>query len=255
MSTTQSGQGKQWAAVAGGNGHTNLNNCFKDINNMNVVVNSTSTDANSPHLQHHKMSNDAIGKNNQAYIDSELASWTIDAILTIRNSLSNSGNYPAKLPFIENWPNEMEDFSSSEFPDNSTVIISNVNEDNSNDNKNRYLPTWASKQIIPTNGKNNNQQSCIITIIDLPLMAAEVSTLLSIMEDQIQIQRYQQLMKLKPPSRLRSKWMVWVPCLPIVAYCAWDFCRGNRGMDLIKHILFKVSTFWLEHVSEPLKYM
>jgi hypothetical protein len=91
-----------------------------------------------------------------------------------------------------------------------------------------------------------------MTISDLPLMVAEVSDLLSVMEDVINLRR---LEKLKPPRWLRRNWYMSSVAVPAVAYLCFKMRVNADGWDLVKNVAQKITYFFREHVTEPLSAM
>jgi hypothetical protein len=90
-----------------------------------------------------------------------------------------------------------------------------------------------------------------VSISDLNLLVNEVSSILDVMEDVVDIQRARRLDKLKPPSWYRQYWFVSALVAPSVAYLAYKLAIKRDGWLLLKHASEKILNFFQEHVVRP----
>ena len=167
------------------------------------------------------------------YVDdpSFLAEWSVDAIKLIRKQLSRAGNGRVSIPFVSNWTDAS--------------------------NKELDIPLWASNfgmsslstdddMIVPP----GEQQR--VTITDVPLMTAEVSAMLDIMEEVMEIQRFRRLEQLRAPSWLRSNWYVVAAVTPTAAFLVRRLMSKGYGKEFIKVVLERVVSFFRERVVDPI---
>ena len=90
-----------------------------------------------------------------------------------------------------------------------------------------------------------------VTITDIPLMTAEVSALLDVMEEVMEIQRLRRLEQLRAPSWLRSNWYVVAAVTPTAAFLVYRLTSKGYGKEFIKLLLGRVGTFFKERVADP----
>lgn len=177
-----------------------------------------------------------------------LTTWSIDGVKVVRDQLYRAGLTGAKLPFYENWPNEIRHF----------------NGDSSGGNDEIDHPAWATKELVKAVVDDNNvtsssnetshlpTSSSPVVITNLPGMADEVSALLQSIEVNLDQQRQRRLNKLRPPSSLRRNWYLIVLGIPAAAYATYHVCKEHGGYYLLKEVLAKIGVFYKEHVSEPI---
>jgi hypothetical protein len=171
------------------------------------------------------------------YVDDPafLAEWSVEAMKLIRKQLNRAGNGHVSIPFFTNWlddttrrelelPRWARDVASTKLPSEDDVILSAC-----------------------------DQQR--ITITDVPLMTAEVSALLDVMEEVMEIQRYRRLEQLRAPSWLRSNWYVVASLTPVVAFAARRIGSKGYGKEFIKLVVERVVSFFRERVVDPVAAM
>ena len=185
--------------------------------------------------------------------DPALAEWSIDAMLLIRNQLNRSGNAMVVLPFNENW---------SEYNKAKGIAEENMKINNSTEEggQQRALPRWADIRMRPPDeGKVVGQEDDIprwdVVVSNLPLLAAEVSELLNVMEEIMEIQRERRLEKFKPPRWAHRNWYITAVTTPPVCYLLFKMVRHGYGKMIAKLFAEKVATFFQEHVTDPLAAM
>ncbi|KAL3913096.1 MAG: hypothetical protein SGILL_006625 [Bacillariaceae sp.] len=158
-----------------------------------------------------------------------LAEWSVDAIVLVRNQLFRAANDQMALPFSDNWihhDSELTENNGEECdPDyeKSPNIVAMDMLYSGEPTSAGSIPKWAS--LVSNRLDKGDLQIC-----DLSLMVDEVTALLDIMEEVIDIQRARRLEKLKPPS-----------CLTV----------ERDGMGILKYISTKVLDFLQEHVVRP----
>ena len=169
------------------------------------------------------------------YVDDPafLAEWSVDAMKLIRKQLRRAGNGRVAIPFDNNW---------------------------SDDNQ---IPAWAKPSALSTRSHNplatddgalSSQQSRI-AITDLPLMTSEVSALLDIMENVMEIQRFRRLEQLRAPSWFRSNWYVMASALPLTALFIRRLSTKGYGRETIMLVFERVVSFFRERVVDPVAAM
>jgi hypothetical protein len=281
------GEGGDWAAVSGFDGSMATEDTRRDpfqqvsseLSDMPLTLKHSKLDLDDmPH--HHPASNVSklpqISRHNSLYYanvfvknmhdgrivtdDPALAEWSVDAMVIIRRQLYRAANGMAILPYSENWAegdDAIEGIGS--FPIESSSGEPSPYE---KDTPNRKFPLWASLSPhmppVDESSKTEQQQQQIeqrMTISDLPLMVSEVSDLLSVMHDVINIQRARRLEKLKPPRWLRRNWYMSAVAAPVVAYLCFKMRANADGWDMVKNVAQKMITFFREHVTEPLSAM
>ena len=92
-----------------------------------------------------------------------------------------------------------------------------------------------------------------IRICDLALFAKEISALLDSMEVQMAHQRRRRLLKLKPPTIMKRNWYVASVVTPVVGCVAFKLFHDGLVKDLVKSIGETLKTFYVEHLSGPLR--
>jgi hypothetical protein len=276
------GEGGEWAAVSGFDGtmatgdtrHAPLKRVSSELSDMPLPLEQSKLD----NLPHHPASNVSklpqISRHNSLYYanvfvknmhdgriftdDPALAEWSVDAMGIIRRQLYRAANGMAILPYSENWAegdDAIEGSGSFLFESSSHMAFPYEK-----DKPNRKFPLWASlsPRMSPVDESSQTEQQRIeqrMTISDLPLMVAEVSDLLSVMEDVIYIQRARRLEKLKPPRWLRRNWYMSAVAAPVVAYLGFKMRANADGWDVVKNVAQKIISFFREHVTEPLSAM
>lgn len=162
-----------------------------------------------------------------------LAEWSVDAIKLIRKQLRRAGNGRVLIPFESNW------------------------------SENSQIPSWASESA-PLNQTRNRStdadgvptsQKVRVTINDIPLMTAEVSALLDIMENVMEIQRFRRLEQLRAPSWLRSNWYVVVSAIPLSTLFIHRLSTTGYGRETVMFFFERVVSFFRERVVDPVAAM
>jgi hypothetical protein len=176
------------------------------------------------------------------YVDDPafLAEWSVDAIKLIRKQLRRAGNGRVLVPFENNW-------SDDGHPKRRPLDI----------------PKWARKSTTPRHVRNHssdedgepsNEQSRV-AITDIPLMTAEVSALLDIMEDVMEIQRFRRLEQLRAPSWFRSNWYVVASVIPLTTFFIRRLSAKGYGREIIHFFFERVVSFFRERVVDPVAAM
>ena len=167
------------------------------------------------------------------YVDdpSFLAEWSVDAIKLIRKQLSRAGNGRVSIPFVSNWTDAS--------------------------NKELDIPVWASNFGMSSHSSDDDMivppgEQQRVTITDVPLMTAEVSAMLDIMEEVMEIQRFRRLEQLRAPSWLRSNWYVVAAVTPTAAFLVRRLMSKGYGKEFIKVVLERVVSFFRERVVDPI---
>jgi hypothetical protein len=99
------------------------------------------------------------------------------------------------------------------------------------------------------NRPSGRQEHLIVS--DLPLMVKEVSGLLDVMEDVMDLQRARRLDKLKPPSWLRQNWFLTALGAPCFVYAIYSLAITGGGFFLVRYAAEKILDFFKEHVIRP----
>ncbi|KAG7367549.1 ATP synthase regulation protein NCA2 [Nitzschia inconspicua] len=216
--------------------------------------------------QHHNQlyyTNLFVKKNDGGHIlvdGTALADWSIDAMLLVRKQLFRAANGQMTLPFSDNWVNhssfleeENAQHSISPIVDEngpqlfgSPIEISESGESTLTNDRAASVPKWASS--LPARNDSDGKGT---KISDLPLLVEEVSALLDVMEEVMDIQRARRLEKLKPPSWWRQNWFLTSVCAPVACYVLYSISMKEDGMDLVKFVSQKVADFFQEHVVRP----
>jgi hypothetical protein len=90
-----------------------------------------------------------------------------------------------------------------------------------------------------------------VTITDIPLLTAEVSALLDIMENVMEIQRFRRLEHLRAPSWFRSNWYVVASAIPLATIFIRRLSTKGYGRETIKFFIERVVSFFRERVVDP----
>jgi hypothetical protein len=199
--------------------------------------------------------------------DPALAEWSVDAMGIIRRQLYRAANGMVVLPYSENWA-EGDDAIATEASGSGSFLFKSYSDDEppllpyEKDTPHRKFPLWASlspRSMPPVDDLFETEQQQQIeqrmTISDLPLMVSEVSDLLSVMENVMNIQRARRLEKLKPPRWLRRNWYMSAVAAPAVAYLCFKMRANGYGWEVVKNVAQKIMSFFREHVTEPLSAM
>ena len=224
--------------------------------------------------------------------DPALAAWSVDAIRIIRDqlyraSISNKNQTP--LPLYTNWQQEKKHFDNHTIYDGSLNKATTHNVDESftgptpgkespfraefsnEDTKSSYesLPLWAMATVLgegnatdPSELDSENTMNQIqgqkytvqIIISNLQLMALEISELLHSIETIMEQQRKRRLYKIMPPSRIVRSWYIFAMSIPFAVYVGIKLGDGT-GTQIAKNAMAKLSSFFAEHISEPLTSM
>ena len=186
---------------------------------------------------------------------SNLADWSVQAIGLVRRQLLRAANGQLELPFLENWLNDQ--FEDEEGP----ILISQPEEYNMRD-----LPRWAAKNVEPPSpfyagglgSEETGEPSALrngaspeTKITNLPLMVDEVSELLNIMEDVMEIQRERRLEKLRPPTWFRRNWYIVATVLPSSLLLVTEVVRKGQTKALLQTAIHTVTSFVKEHLVDP----
>ena len=107
----------------------------------------------------------------------------------------------------------------------------------------------------PSTTNNNNNNNSEIKVIDIQKMAEEVNGILNSMETYMSRQRLRRLLKLKPPSRISRNWYIAAIVIPVSGYAVYKLAKGHiriSGTGIAADVYSKLSTFFNEHMYEPL---
>jgi hypothetical protein len=77
-------------------------------------------------------------------------------------------------------------------------------------------------------------------------MVKEVSGLLDVMEDVMDLQRAHRLDKLKPPSWLRQNWFLTAQGAPCFVYAIYSLAITGDGFFLVRYAAEKILDFFKE---------
>jgi hypothetical protein len=194
--------------------------------------------------------------------DPALAEWSVDALSIVRRQLFRAGNGYVMLPYAENWPEGDDQALSYDLNgfvrmDAKKALPEEIS---------KKLPLWASlqKSSISTvheetdgeaeDGMTQDAEQRV-TISNLPLMAAEVSDILDIMETIMGLQRDRRLERLRAPLWVRRNWYLSAAALPPFAYFLYQVLMTGNGLDFVKYTGQTFSKFCREHVIEPIRAM
>ena len=96
------------------------------------------------------------------------------------------------------------------------------------------------------------KERAVVGISNLPLMMNEVSSILDVMEDIMDIQRARRLEKLKPPSWWRQNWFLVAMGPPTLTYLLYNNLIGKgQTWNLVRYATETMLAFSREHVVEP----
>jgi hypothetical protein len=176
------------------------------------------------------------------YVDDPafLAEWSVDAMKLTRKQLRRAGNGRVMIPFESNWM------------DGAHVKRLHLE-----------IPLWASQSAShhlsnrssddDVHSPLNEPQKCTIT--DLPLMTAEVSAILDVMEEVMEIQRFRRLEQLRAPTWLRSNWYVVATVAPVLTMFLRRLSIKGYGREVIQFFVERVVSFFRERVVDPVAAM
>lgn len=212
-----------------------------DLVKDSILLNNSSSDISSA------LYRSASHGNTTEIVSNEpaLAEWTIDAVHMVRSQLhEQEGDAHHALPHHENWIRETTD--NERLPKWAIDKERQFSSD-SFEGKNYCEPKVLRRQSISNPTKYR--------ISNLPLMAAEIKDLLTIMELQATEQRENRLKMICPPSKLSRNWYIICGSLPIVGYVSYKFLKDGWGARLCKQICVNIMDFYIEHVAEPVTYV
>jgi hypothetical protein len=177
--------------------------------------------------------------------DPAIAAWSIDAMRLVRGQLHRAGKGLIPLPYVENW---VEDAPASGGKGMARPLPKWAAVSDTSDQDEEYSMEQPAFRIEP-------ERSQKVEIVDIPLMAAEVSEVLNSMEVVMQDQRHRRLGALKAMSGLRRNWYVAAAGAPVVTYVLYKLLKNGYGKEIARFVIQKVKTFCKEHVWEPLQSM
>ena len=122
------------------------------------------------------------------------------------------------------------------------------------------LPLWAVEDsTIPSSSNHSlsldsdqNHKISSIIINDIKMMSDEVSALLTELDEQIAQQRLRRFNRLKAPPLWRRNWYMVALGVPFGFYISYKLFKDRFGISLLKQIFSKLTSFYAEHVSEPI---
>jgi hypothetical protein len=173
-----------------------------------------------------------------------LAEWSVEAIALVRRLLKNASGGRIPIPHEENWaPNR-----GMMLGDLGGALI--VTDDSNDDDMVIPLPAWVSDgSLTPgldlSTATVENGQGLVVT--NLPLLVEEVSDLLTVMEDILDIQRRRRLDKFRPPPWLRRNWFVIATLAPPISYFLHKVSPG----ETVALVVQKIRDFFRDHLKEP----
>jgi hypothetical protein len=255
------GDGWKWATLVGGNKWILDNDILQpvvgSVDDTAVVASQNNTSAleDDPIKDSMLLNNSfsdvssalyrsASHGNNTEIVSNEpaLAEWTIDAVHMVRSQLyEQQGDAHHLLPYDENWNRESTD---SERLPMWALDVERQFSTNSFDEKKEQPKVLRRQSSTPTK----------LRISNLPLMAAEIKDLLSIIESQAAEQREHRVRVICPPSKLSRNWYIICGSLPIVGFVSYKFLKDGWGARLCKQIFLNIKEFYVEHVAEPVDY-
>jgi hypothetical protein len=158
----------------------------------------------------------------------------------VRDQLYRASLGVQALPHTSNWPREAKHFGGDENP-------TAQNED---------LPVWAdvshstidastaatdALSHFKTADLTKQQKDTGSTVIsDLSKMSEEVGSLLEAIEINLYQQRNRRLDKLRPPSRLRRNWYMFLVAIPTALYIGHKLTKEHGGKILCNDICLKI---------------
>ena len=122
------------------------------------------------------------------------------------------------------------------------------------DAKGQYQQFPTKKRSSPSSQRSitSTKERVIVGISNLPLMMNEISSLLDIMEDIMDIQRARRLERLKPPPWWRQNWFLVVLGPPSLGYLLYNNLIGKgQTWNLVRYAAVKMMDFAREHVVTP----
>ena len=117
-----------------------------------------------------------------------------------------------------------------------------------------HPPQFTMKKRSPSSQRSiaSTKERAIVGISNLPLMTNEISGILDVMEDIMDIQRARRLEKLKPPAWWRRNWFLIVLGPPSLGYFLYNNLLGKgQTWNLVKFAAVKMMDFAREHVVLP----
>ena len=177
-----------------------------------------------------------------------LARWSVDAIALVRQQLFRAANGSFPLPYSTNW---MSDTGNDDAHDDN--LITPATEPKT------MLPLWAidgGAHLIDSAASTGGStvdgslkdQKLQVMIADLPLMSAEVSDLVDMMEEVMEIQRERRLNRLEPPTWYRRNWYLIATSVP---FTIW-LLRHGRLQAVVKSFIRSAHFFFKERIQGPL---
>lgn len=165
-----------------------------------------------------------------------LAEWSVEAVSLVRRQLYRAANGRVRLPYETNWitsPTESSLQGEGAF-------------------QQQIMPQWASRSISTQDGSESNT---VYRVTDLPLLATEVSELLDVMEDIMDIQKRRRLTKLRPMSWARRNWYILAASVPTGLWLIYRLAKAKAGRDLLSKFTHGIASFFNDRVRSPLMAM
>jgi hypothetical protein len=256
--------------------HSSTGNSASSLPNISVVdANHVGIDMNTHSISQHGksrrdrqhstkkvMANVMVQKRDGGgiFVDdpSILAEWSVEAIALTRRQLFRAANGQLPLPFDSNWIKD-------QYEEDGTRVISQP----ATSARHHPLPLWASAELASggTVEMSSLQSGSIegqaanptpkkpaqIAITNLPLMVNEVTKLLDVMEDAMEIQRWRRLDRLRPPSWLRRNWYMVAALVPTCSMFFSQVVRKGYTKGLVQGIIRSVSSFVKERLRDPIR--
>ena len=114
------------------------------------------------------------------------------------------------------------------------------------------MPPTSKRRSPSIKSFSTTKERAVVSIANLPLMTNEVSGLLDVMEDIMDVQRARRLEKLKPPPWWRQNWFLVALGSPALAYLLYHNLLGEgRTWSLVRYAAEKMLDFAREHVVLP----
>jgi hypothetical protein len=169
-----------------------------------------------------------------------LAEWSVEAMLLIRKHLYRAGNGMILLPYQSNWLTK----SGHDEEGAAGALISEPAPSK--------LPLWATVKFGTTDdGSSTESLQTLVTISNLPLLAAEVEELLDVMGDIMAIQRQRRLDRLRPSGRFRRNWYVVATCVPAAVTLLHWMVRHGELRRLLRPLYHSASSFFKYRLKDP----
>lgn len=179
-----------------------------------------------------------------------LAEWSVEAIWLVRRQLERASLNTVVLPYLGNWLDD--DLVPGQ--EDGTLILEKTNT--------VRRPLWAGERshgkmdLAGSDGSVGSAEGRPgLDITNLPLMVEEVSELLDVMEDVMEIQRMRRLEVFKPPGWLRRRWYIVSALCPSAAYFIYRMFYKGYAKDAIRFVAVRISDFLRERVKEPVTAM